>query len=407
MRWLASPGGSALLGALPAYDPGSDLRIQRRLRAEGCTPEQTAALLLQSRLRTRAVDKLGGLARGMLFTPDGLEQASRAQVSAVHAERFAAASLATVHDLGCGIGADAMAMAALGVTVCGVDRDPVTAAVADVNLHPWPQSRARHGAAEDFVVPADPRRARVGVWFDPARRTPGLADVAGRTRRLFRLEDLSPSWSFVREVAGLVGAAGAKLSPSLSHAEVPGGCEAQWVSYGGTLVECSLWWGPLVRKRGRTALLLDRDGARAEVDESMADVTVPVLGSLTQVGAWLYEPDPAVTRAGLLGALTRVTGGGEVEAGLGYVVADRSVVVPYARRYAVTEAMPFHPKATRQWLRTRGVTGVTIKKRGIRADETQLRRDLGVGRGAGTGAQASLVLTRVAGRQVVLVVAPA
>ena len=58
----------------------------------------------------------------------------------------------------------------------------------------------------------------------------------------------------------------------------------------------------------------------------------------------------------------------------------------------------------RAWLRERGVTGLTIKKRGVRLDDDELRRQLRIGRKAGDGAQATVILTRVAGQQVVLVV---
>ncbi len=407
VRWLASDGGFRVLAELPPAEPGDELALHARLRREGWSPEQTAALLLQRELRGRARAKFGDHVSGMLFTRDGLEQATRLEVSAHHAGRFAAASLATVHDLGCGIGSDAMALSALGVTVAGVDVDPVTAAVADANLRPWPDSRARAGRAEDVELPADPLRARVGAWMDPARRHSGVADATGRTRRVFRLDEISPSWAFVRSVAAQVPALGAKLSPSFPHDELPLGCEAQWTSWDGELVECVVWWGPLVRHQGRTALILGRDRRPSEVTEEGAGPDVPSLGSLADVGRWLYEPDPALTRAGLLGALTNATGGREVEPGLGYVGADAAVDVGFARRFEVLEAMPFNAKAVRAWLRTRGVTGVTIKKRGIRTDEEALRRQLGLGRKAGSGEQATLVLTRVAGQQTCLVVRPA
>ncbi|CCH77143.1 conserved hypothetical protein [Nostocoides japonicum T1-X7] len=407
VRWLASPDGWAALRELPAYEPATELATQSRLRATGLAPERVAALLLQSRLRARARAKFGDFASGMLFTPDGLEQATRLEVSASHAGRYAAASLATVHDLGCGIGSDAMAMSALGVTVLGIDKDPVTAAVADANLRPWPDSRAHVGRAEDFVAPADPLHGRVGVWLDPARRVSGVADVHGRSRRLFRLEELSPPWSFVRSVAAAIPAVGVKLSPSFPHDEVPLGCEAQWTSYAGELLECAVWWGPLVRREGRTALVLSPAGPPIEVDQTMGEDVAPVATSAADVGPWLYEADRAVSRAGLLGALVARTGGVEVDAGLGYVTASRSVEVPFARRYAVEEALPFQPRTLKAALRRRGVTGLTVKKRGIRLDEDDLRRRLGVGRSAGTGAQATVVLTRVAGSPFALLVHPA
>lgn len=407
VRWLASPQGWEALRDLPPYDPTTELAMQSRLRAAGYTPEQSAGLLLQSRLRARAREKFGEFAEGMLFTPDGLEQASRLELAAQHAERYARASLATVHDLGCGIGSDAMALSVLGVTVSAIDSDPVTARIADTNLRPWPDSRAHHGFAEDFEPPVDPVLDRVGVWLDPARRRPGVADVNGRTRRVFRLEEISPSWSFVQELARVVPATGVKLSPTFSHSDQPPGTEAQWVSFDGELLECVVWFGPLVRRRGRNALVLSSGpAAPVRVDESMAAPLEPSPMSLSALGPWLYEPDRAVTRAGLLGAVTARTGGAEIEPGLGYVTSDRFAEVEFARRFTVSEAMPFNVKSLRSWLRTRGITGVTIKKRGIRLDEDRLRRELRIGRKAGSGEQATIVLTRVAGTPAVLVVHP-
>ncbi|WP_252974399.1 class I SAM-dependent methyltransferase [Janibacter melonis] len=406
VKALAGPQGHELLSSLPPYDESQVLAVQGRLRAQGHSPELVAAALTQHRLRHRARDKFGEFADGMLFTPDGLEQATRLEVAATHAARFAAASLAPVHDLGCGIGSDAMAMSSLGVTVQGLDRDPVTAAVADSNLRPWPDSRARVGLAEDLQPPADPIHARVGIWLDPARRTPGVADAQGRTRRVFRLEELSPSWDLVLELATAVPATGVKMSPSLPHDVPPLGTEAQWVSYDGTVLECSVWWGPLVRTAGRSALVMRHGAPSVRVGRSHADEDPPAVASLGGLGAHLYEADRAVVRAGLVGALTREVGGAEVEPGLGLVTSESAHDVPFARGYRVVEAMPYNVKVLRAWLRERGITGLTIKKRGIRVDDEQLRRGLRIGRGAGDGAQAVVVLTRVAGESAAVVVEP-
>jgi len=407
VRALAAPDGQELLRSLPPYDEGSVLTLQDQLRSAGHTPELAAAALTQQRLRARAAAKFGEFASDMLFTPDGLEQATRLEVAVAHAHRFSRASLATVHDLGCGIGADAVTLSSLGVTVRGVDSDPVTAAVADANLRPWPDSRARLGRAEDVRFGADPGRNRVGAWLDPARRTRGVADISGRTRRTFRLDDISPSWDFVQQVAAAVPATGVKLSPGFDHAAIPAGTEAQWTSWAGDVVECALWWGPLVMRRGRTARVMGADMAPVVVDESMADDVARLAGSLADIGPWLHDVDKAVIRAGLVGAATRATGGVESDEGTGYVLASRDVTLPYTRRYAVHEAMPFHVKTLRAWLRTNGVTGLTIKKRGVRLDDEQLRRDLRIGTKAGSGEQATVVLTRVGGSPTALVVSPA
>ena len=389
VRDLASPDGQALLRSLPPYDETAVIGLADRLRRAGHSPELVAAALTQHRLRARAVAKFGEFAGDMLYTPDGLEQASRLEVAATHAGRYYNASLATVHDLGCGIGSDAVAMSALGVTVQGVDIDPVTAAVADTNLRPWPDSRAREGMAEDFEPPRDPLRARVGVWLDPARRVPGHIGRHGRIKRVFRLDEIRPTWEFVLQVATAVPATGVKLSPSMPHDAIPLGTEAQWTSFGGEVLECAVWWGPLAYRPGRTARILAAGASPIEVDETMAEPDPPVAESPESVGRWLYEPDRAVTQAGLLGAVTAATLGTEVERGLGYVLSDAEVDVPFARRYAVLEAMPFSTKSLRAWLVQHGVTGLTIKKRGVRLDDDELRRQLRIGRGAGSGEQAS------------------
>ncbi|MBM6402772.1 class I SAM-dependent methyltransferase [Phycicoccus sp. CSK15P-2] len=406
VRTLGSPDGQALLRSLPRYDEQSTIGLAERLRKQGHSPDLVAAFLTQQRLRERAVQKFGEFADALLYTPDGLEQASRLEVAAGHAGRFYNASLATVHDLGCGIGSDAVAMSALGVTVHGVDIDPVTAAIADINLRPWPDSRAREGMAEDFDPPRDPLRSRVGVWLDPARRVPGQTGRHGRIKRVFRLDEIRPSWQFVVQVATAVPATGAKLSPSMPHDAIPLGTEAQWTSYAGEVLECAVWWGPLAQDPGRSARILMPGRSPVEVTETMAESDPPMAAGPRSIGSWLYEPDRAVTQAGLLGAVTAATLGVEVERGLGYVLSEAGTDVPFARRYAVRESMPFSVKRLRSWLVQHGVTGLTIKKRGMRLDDDALRHQLKIGRGAGPGEQATVILTRVAGHQTAIIVDP-
>jgi hypothetical protein len=404
LRRLTSGEGWGLLQSLPDYDESQALALQARLRGAGFDPDLVAAALNQARLRARARDKFGEFARGMVLTSDGLEQATRLSVAAQHAQRFRAAGLHTVHDLGCGIGSDAMAMAGLDLRVRAIDADEVTAGIAAVNLRHWPESTAHHGVVEEFTAPQGEGARGVGAWLDPARRTPGVADITGRTRRVFNLAEISPSWDTVQAVARDLPATGAKLSPAFPHAALPPRAEAQWTSWDGEVVECAVWFGPLARTPGRTAAVL-RDGSKpVQVTEADTDGAAPTLTNLADVGAWLYEPDRAVLRAGLTGALTAATDGAELDAGVGYVGSSRSVDIPYARRYAVVEAMPFNVKALRGWLRDHGIDRLTIKKRGVSVDADLLRRQLRLP--AKGHHEAVVVLTRVRSNQVALIVRP-
>src|SRR5690625_5696303 len=103
------------------------------MRKKGIDPELAAAVLTQSRLRAKAHAKFGELAAGMLFTPAGLEQATRLPVAAHHAQRYRAADARHIADLTCGIGADATAFGAWGGDVLAPDHDEATAAMATGN----------------------------------------------------------------------------------------------------------------------------------------------------------------------------------------------------------------------------------------------------------------------------------
>ena len=133
---LAWPGGSRRArrtalprGAAAARRPAR-VGLEGRHRARpsptcdgrATPPALVAAVLSQSKLRARARAKFGEFASRMLFTEAGLEQATRLQVAALHAGRFARAGIGHVADLGCGIGGDALAMAAIDLEVTAVER---------------------------------------------------------------------------------------------------------------------------------------------------------------------------------------------------------------------------------------------------------------------------------------------
>ena len=401
---LSTGEGAGLLASLPPYDERAAMALATRLRGEGFAADLVAAALTQSRLRTRARAKFADAADTMFFTPDGLEQATRPQLAQAHAARFADAGMTGLLDLGCGIGSDAIAASRAGLAVQALDVDPTTAAVAAANLRPFRASGATVGRAEDVALPGGTAARRTGLWFDPARRTAGVADATGRTRRTFSLTALTPSWDFVHSVCSSAHAAGAKLSPAMAHAQVPAGCEAQWTSFGGEVLECTVWWGGTVRTVGRTARVVaaSGDAPAAVVTEQDAGGAEPDTARLDRLEGYLYEADRAVVRAGLVGALVRATDGRELAGGVGYVSSPRSVDLPWARRFVVREAMPLNVKALRRWCRDHDIGRVTIKKKGVTVDADQLRRQLRL-----SGAREQVLLVaRVSGTQAVLMVQP-
>ncbi|MGZ6745318.1 MAG: class I SAM-dependent methyltransferase [Nocardioides sp.] len=384
-RWLLTDDGQDLL-ARAAEAPDDPLRAQTALRkvATGSTEERAghvAAALTQVGLRRRAVAKFGDLAARMYFTPEGLEQATRLPVATHRAARLSAAQTGTLIDLGCSIGGDLVAAARAGITCAGVDLDPLRVAVAEANLPAL--------GLEGAVMVAD----ATGVdhspfdvaYADPARRT-------GRGRT-FDVDDWTPPWSFVE---GLMRRdACVKAAPGIPHALVPRGVEAEWVSDHGEVKEAALWSGRLATTQRRATVIGDGGLATLTEDDDPGAGVVPV-------GAYLYEPDGAVIRAGLVTAVAAAVDGGLVDEHIAYVTADREVRTPFARGYEVLEELPYREKALRAALRERGVGSLTIKKRGVDVVPEQLRKRLDL-RG---DAAATVVLTRVAGAGTALLVRP-
>ena len=381
LRELLSLDGLRLLDSLPPFDSGADVvRSVAALRKAGHSPALVAAVLSQSKLRARAAAKFGPFAGRMLFTEAGLEQATRLSVAAVHAGRFRDAGLARVADLGCGIGADALAFAAIDLEVTGVERDEVTAAIAAYNLAPFENATIEHADATD--VDLSPYQA---VYLDPARRS----DV----RRLKDPADWSPSLDFAFGVADRLPA-GVKLGPGIDRDLIPAGVEAQWISVDRDVVELGVWFGPLARPGvGRSALVIGEHGsAELTAASDSADVELGALGE------YLYEPDGAVIRARLIGDLARSLDARMLSDQIAYLTTDSATATPFAVGFRITETLPLAEKAIKKRLAALGVGTLEIKKRGVDIDPAAFRSKLSL-RGNNS---ATLFLTRVAGKRVAL-----
>jgi hypothetical protein len=385
LQELLSADGLRLLDSLPRYESTGDvLRSVSELRKAGHSPGLVAAVLSQSKLRARASAKFGPFAERMLFTEAGLEQATRLRVAAIHAGRFQSAGVSRIADLGCGIGGDALAIAALDLEVTAVEVDEVTAAIASYNLAPWPGASVVNADAADFALDGFD-----AVYLDPARRTAGHQN----TSRITNPADYSPPLDFAFGLGERMPT-GVKLGPGTDRDLIPPTAEAQWVSVDREVVEMGVWFGALARPGIRRAALVlgEHGGSELVATEDSEDVETGTLGE------YLYEPDGAVIRARLIGDLGRRLDATMVSEGIAYLSSNTAVHTPFASCFRVVESLPFDERALKKELATRGIGTLEIKKRGVDVDPAQLRKRLSL-RGAES---ATLIVTRVAGRHTAL-----
>ena len=384
---LLSPEGLRLLDALPPWDSKADIvRTVAELRRQGHPPGLVATVLSQSKLRAKARAKFGEFASRMLFTEAGLEQATRLKVAALHAGRFSRAGVTHVADLGCGIGGDALALAAIDLEVTAADADEVTAAIAAYNLTPFSRARVLHARAEEVAL-----GGIGGAWLDPARRT----TAGGTTKRITDASDYSPGLDFAFGLADRM-AVGVKLGPGTDRDVIPADAEAQWISVDGDVVELGVWFGLVARPGIRRAALVIRGDSAHELTAGADSEDAPV----GPIGDYLYEPDGSVIRARLIGALARANGAWMASAGIAYLTADVPFESPFARGFRVLERLPSDERQLRQALAARRIGTLEIKKRGVDVDPAALRTRLKL-RG---DASATIVLTREEGRHVALLV---
>lgn len=381
---VLSTDGLRLLDSLPPYDSKADvLRVVSRLRAAGHSPTLVAAVLSQSRLRAKAAAKFGPFADRMLFTEAGLEQATRLSVAAQHAGRFRRAGLTSIADLGCGIGADALALAAIDLNVTAVERDEVTAAIAAYNLAPWPNATVVHADATALDLSAFD-----AVYLDPARRND--------RGRLHDPSDWSPSLDFAFDLGERMPV-GVKLGPGIDRGLIPVTAEAQWVSVDHEVVELGLWFGSLARPGIRRAALVVNTQPGGGIVEMTADAD-SVDAEVGPLGEYLYEPDGSVIRARLIGDLARSLGARMISDGIAYLTSDTAVDTPFASRFRIVETLPLDERRLKKEIAARGIGRLEIKKRGVDIDPAAFRAKLSP---RGTES-ATLILTRVAGRHTAL-----
>jgi hypothetical protein len=391
---LLTPPGRELLARLAAESDGAgtSLALAVRLRRE-YPADLVAAATAQHELRLAARAKFSR-AMEMLFTRAGYEQASSEPIARYRAARFGGAR--RVADLCCGIGGDLLALAS-GREALAVDRDEVHARLA---LH----NAGVYGQTENISAGvADVRDIRLGgldaVFIDPARRSgPGTAPPAasGAPRR-FRTGLSEPPLDWCFALADRVPAVCVKAAPGLPSELIPAHWEAEFIADGRDLKEAVLWspalaTAPVAGSGGpRRALVLSGSGSHALV--ACPGDPVPV----TEPGEYLLDPNPAVTRSGLVEDLARSLSGdgygdvAKIDPQIAFLTLSRPVQTPFARTLRVLDSAPWNEKRFARRLRELGIGAADIRRRGLAGDVDQIHRRLKL---AGPN-RATIVITRV------------
>jgi hypothetical protein len=353
---LTTDAGNRLLDAVEeiAAPRPADIARLRRLGS----PEHVAVALRLAEGRRRGRAKFVHAGQ-MWLDPQGAEQATAEAVARHKAKRFGAA---LVVDLCAGIGGDSLAIADT-TTVLAVDSDAGMCRRCRWNARVYGVVDRVHplqARAERFDIPA-----RALVHVDPDRR-------ASNSRRARLLEDYAPGLDFLRSLPAVVQGGAIKLGPAsdfASHFDRPD-LEVELVSLKGECKEATAWFGTLATCRRRATRLPER------VTWTDHDGSLDALVAAVPPQAWIFDPDPALLRAGLLDAFASAHGLCRCAAGIDYLTAPFSVESPFLAAFAVEEVLPLDMKTLRRVIGARQLGPLEIKTRGVNLRPESVRKRL-------------------------------
>lgn len=364
-KWLVSEEARHWFEWLQGVDANA-IGTLTRLRQE-LSSDQSAALLTQAELRKRATRKFAEADR-MFFTDIGLQQSTDQEIAAYKAQRFPTGK--PLADLCCGIGGDLIALAQRGpTTAVDASADHLCFAEANVSAHGAKLADTLCGLAEDTKL------EQFAAWhIDPDRRV--------EERRTIRLDNFSPSLDQLEDMLRRNRNASLKLAPAsrLPEAwEAEGECE--WISHHRECKQLVVWLGDLTDKPGtRRATRIDHAG---QVDSFEGNVRLPV--SSTDVGLYLFDPDPSLAAAGLVDTLAESLHLTRVAHESHYLTGNEALDHPLLQSFEVIAQEKVDTKRLKKAVAEAGWGTLELKQRGLELKLEALRKQLKPrGKGEGT-----------------------
>jgi hypothetical protein len=108
----------------------------------------------------------------------------------------------------------------------------------------------------------------------------------------------------------------------------------------------------------------------------------------------VLDPNPAVTRAGLVEDLARHLSAWKIDPRIAFLSADDDLRTPFARTLRIAESAPWNEREFARRLRALGVGAADIRRRGLAGDVDAIHRRLKLD----GPHRATVIMTRVNGR---------
>jgi len=398
--WLLSAEAAPILDEMAPRDT-SDFGVVSELHKR-IGQDRAVLLLQQIELRRRARVKFPEADR-MFFTPLGLEQATDGWVAAYKASRIPRATgSAPLGDFCCGIGGDLSALARDREAI-GIERDPIVALFARANAELLGATSC--DVRTEDVAEIDP--SEFATWhIDPDRRPGGS--------RTTHLEMQEPSLETLESLLSKNPNAVMKLAPASDLPEEwTSRCQSEWISRDRQCRQQVAWFGDCAETPGlRKATRVFGNAASVAIDSSPSDVKIdfafvtgegerPLPRSPESAwGRYLFEPDPAVLAADLTGDLAEQNNLTAPNLNIPYLTSDTIPETRLLSTFEIEAVLPLDRKRVRRLMAERKIGRLEIKKRGVKINPEQLRKELKL-----KGSESAVLLVLPIGKSVTAVLA--
>jgi hypothetical protein len=349
-----------------ANNPGSIHELLNGSRSSLPATAQLDSRLMryQLELRERVKRKFAQWDR-WLWNREHLEVASDEQTSQMVASNYPANR--KIIDIGCGGGADAIALARRG-QVKAIDRSEfavsltkANAALHSVSMECCINDAARYQPDQDELL-----------HLDPARRT--------KDHRSIRLDQHSPNREQMLRLVNSSAGGSIKLAPACDDVidEIDAGLTKQWITCNRSVVQQRWWWGELARPYTRwiSSFSISTGWTHLATDANSNDNLGSIVDELDALKSaqFIGDGDPSLRAANVQTTLAAEHGCQLIGDEFGFFVSGQLSKVPLVRWFRVIDVVKSDVKKIRQALRANGMSRVDVKSRGVVHIQPEIQR---------------------------------
>jgi len=342
---------------------------RKYLQTQGITEADIDQIIETVHFRTRGRDKFPRASR-MRFTRPTLAMASSKEVAEYRTWKIRKrlGEVKQALDVGAGIGGDTIAMA-LRWPVVSVEIDPETIKMLKHNITVYNVEKNVQIVQGDITKlihqPEFKEKLRDLdiIFFDPSRRS--------QDKRTVKTEEYTPPLTLVEELVKLCPNVCAKISPATDINRITYNCDIEVISNKGEVKEIDLWFGSLKQYKDKKIIMATKLPEKITLEKQ--DTPLP---EITELGNYLYEPDPAYIKAGLINTLAQVYQLTALNPHIAYLTGNQLKQTPTLKTYKVLAETSTEPTQINKALTEQNIGKIDFKTRGIEIDLKNIHKQI-------------------------------